>query len=156
MVWIPSKFAAFGKKLTGALSSMDGCEWTWNWFLMFLEMAHGFGVVATTYIIHCRKMPACKGNTQKLCCSTKLCCLCHSTKPLLCQATTLLCLAHPTTLVCTCLPHRRSWGPWGPFYLWFHFYLLLLYHAIPHALVLSFICTFTSMGSSSFPLWISC
>ena len=70
----------------------------------------------------------CKGNTQKLCHSTKLCCLCrsakpllhpakllHSAKPLLHQATTLLCLAHPTTLVCTCLPTTGPEDPEDPF-----------------------------------------
>ena len=77
---------------------------------------------------------------------------CCSALPSCCTA--LLCASNHTGLYMP--PHCWSWGPWGPFYLWFHFYLLLLHHAIPHALVLSFICTFTSTGSPSFPLWIPC
>ena len=55
-------------------------------------------------------------------------------------------------------PHYQTLTsrPWGPFYLSFHFlcFILISHHsAHDHA---PFICTFTSMGFPSFPLWIPC
>ena len=55
-------------------------------------------------------------------------------------------------------PHHRtltSW-PWGPFYLSFHFLCFILISRQSAHDCASFICTYTSMGFPSFPLWIPC